>query len=647
MSYIYPRKGNFMTTFEGSHFFRYKHLLKWVFAFIVLFILSSSAGVVRAQAVLTIDPLTWDIIGLDSNKPDPPDNEGPADFMSGARVCNVGASDATNVTVTYIWDSANPYIDFTPGTTSVLTNAVIRAGRCRDYYFSISIVRDPAAWDTARQYHIEATADTLGTVSTPLGRQLYVEQLIEQNRNDVRGMGIYEGAIPPSIYPMDPPYDSISFVALPATMTVYIGQTYTFLLDSATAPGGYEQLETFINFPNHMYRLLYVRTLYATPPNATGDGIYADACGWDANPLSPTYNSCIGPENYPGGNVGGDPIYTGFVVQVLPPALGTTTLNTLIFDKSGASYHYNTDYSSATLTLIATLPPDLSVTKVDSADPVTVGDTFSYTIAVTNNGPSTANNVIVTDTFSGTSVTVVSVSSSQGGCTAFPCNLGSIPSGVTATITVTVIANETGTITNTVAVAGDEPDPDPTNNSATETTTVIGNPTPAPSSTLTQSDPFITKVAEPPFAIPGEVVVWKITVMNPGSTPVNNVEVVDNLPNQVQIISASATGGTVTTSGQTVRWSKPVLNPGESVTITVTTRVRSDVAVPFSITNLATFSIDSRPIQTVQAVVHSVTNLPRTGESPWAALRWGMLTVLASIGIFGAWQLQRRMKAKM
>ena len=40
---------------------------------------------------------------------------------------------------------------------------------------------------------------------------------------------------------------------------------------------------------------------------------------------------------------------------------------------------------------------DLSITKTDSADPVLAGTDLTYTLSVTNAGPSDATNVVVSD----------------------------------------------------------------------------------------------------------------------------------------------------------------------------------------------------------------------------------------------------------
>ena len=55
----------------------------------------------------------------------------------------------------------------------------------------------------------------------------------------------------------------------------------------------------------------------------------------------------------------------------------------------------NTDTEDTTVTPVA----DLVISKSDSPDPVYAAGTLTYTITVTNNGPSTATNVVVTDTY--------------------------------------------------------------------------------------------------------------------------------------------------------------------------------------------------------------------------------------------------------
>lgn len=60
-------------------------------------VLTFASHPVLAAASLTLSPITWNIIGLDSNNV----NVGPNHFPVGARVCNTGDAPATNLTGTF------------------------------------------------------------------------------------------------------------------------------------------------------------------------------------------------------------------------------------------------------------------------------------------------------------------------------------------------------------------------------------------------------------------------------------------------------------------------------------------------------------------------------------------------------------------
>ncbi len=121
---------------------------------------------------------------------------------------------------------------------------------------------------------------------------------------------------------------------------------------------------------------------------------------------------------------------------------------------------------------------DLAVTMTDSPDPVPVGQTLVYTTTVTNNGPSGAVGVTLTDTLPSSVVFVSATWTRTGGggsCSqaagTVTCALGGfVPPGVIVTITVTTTRAET--ITNRATVTGAHGDPFQANNTATATTTV-------------------------------------------------------------------------------------------------------------------------------------------------------------------------------
>ncbi|HEY3041514.1 MAG TPA: lamin tail domain-containing protein [Pyrinomonadaceae bacterium] len=121
---------------------------------------------------------------------------------------------------------------------------------------------------------------------------------------------------------------------------------------------------------------------------------------------------------------------------------------------------------------------DLSITKADSPDPVTIGSDVTYTITVTNNGVAVAQNVTVTDDLP-PEVTFVSCSSTGGGVCGGSGNnrtvtFSSLPSGSSVTVTLVVTANGPvgTTISNTATVISATQDSDSGNNSATAPTLV-------------------------------------------------------------------------------------------------------------------------------------------------------------------------------
>jgi uncharacterized repeat protein (TIGR01451 family) len=121
---------------------------------------------------------------------------------------------------------------------------------------------------------------------------------------------------------------------------------------------------------------------------------------------------------------------------------------------------------------------DLSVTKTDSPDPVHVGQNLTYTIRVSNSGPSAATGVTVSDMLP-KNAGFGSVASSQGSCTLKPakvmvsCTLGSLAGGASATVTIVVKPTSKGAITNTATASANQADPNTGNNKATAVTTVL------------------------------------------------------------------------------------------------------------------------------------------------------------------------------
>jgi uncharacterized repeat protein (TIGR01451 family) len=154
--------------------------------------------------------------------------------------------------------------------------------------------------------------------------------------------------------------------------------------------------------------------------------------------------------------------------------------------------------------------------------------------------------------------------------------------------------------------------------------------TPAPGQAVagaTTSSPGLSKSVDRPFAAPGDTVVWTVTVSNPTSATLSSLTVQDDVPSQLEIVSAG--GGSV--SGQTVTWTVSSLAPGQAQVFTITTRVRAGVA-GVAAENVVIMNGALRARATATVVIAS--GLPQTGESPlWRlALLAGLFAAAAGVG---------------
>jgi uncharacterized repeat protein (TIGR01451 family) len=250
--------------------------------------------------------------------------------------------------------------------------------------------------------------------------------------------------------------------------------------------------------------------------------------------------------------------------------------------------------NSATARSTVNPPVDLSISKSDSPDPVTVGNNLTYTIVVSN-GPAPDTGVVVADTLPA-NVTFVSAMSTQGNCSLagsgiVTCNLGSMAASAAATITIVVTPTVAGTISNTATVKGNEPDANQANNTAAVTTTV--NPA---------ADLSVTKSDSPDPVIAGNNLTYMVVVTNNGPSPSTGVTLTDILPATVTFVSASSTQGTCPQSGGTVICGIGSLNNRSTATMTIvvtpsaagsitnTASVRANETDPNSANNSATAS---------------------------------------------------------
>ncbi|MFL6248701.1 MAG: hypothetical protein ACJ74H_21940 [Thermoanaerobaculia bacterium] len=174
-----------------------------------------------------------------------------------------------------------------------------------------------------------------------------------------------------------------------------------------------------------------------------------------------------------------------------PSATGTLDNTVTITPPAGAD-DSNPANNSATDSDALAASADLSVTKTSTQTTYVPGGTLTYTIAVTNAGPSDATDVTVEDvlpantTFA--SLTAAAgyncVTPAAGATGTVTCTAASIAPATTGTFTLIVNVNldATGSISNTATVASSTPDP----NLANGTSTASAAATPAGVPTLSE-----------------------------------------------------------------------------------------------------------------------------------------------------------------
>ena len=264
---------------------------------------------------------------------------------------------------------------------------------------------------------------------------------------------------------------------------------------------------------------------------------------------------------------GAEQAVTVTITATLPPDdTSTTIINTATL--SSGTPDPNTGNNSATLTTPVSPIADLSIAKTGPTDPATAGTGIDWTITVTNNGPSLARGVTVTDP-APAGVTGLTGTAGTGSCDGGTCGLGDLPVGATVTISVTgtVEPDYTGpAVINTATVTATTPDPVTGNNTATTRTPVTSS-----------AGLSIVKTVFPEPAVPGAPVTFTLTVANAGPSTARTVTILDSLPDGLSGPTVAATSGTCTiTGGTAILCQADTLDPGNPLVVTITATLTAD-----------------------------------------------------------------------
>lgn len=228
------------------------------------------------------------------------------------------------------------------------------------------------------------------------------------------------------------------------------------------------------------------------------------------------------------------------VVKVLPQTTGVLHNDARVSSQTADTNNAN---DKATTTTTVNSEADVSVTKTDSPDPVSAGAELTYTLKVSNAGPSTATEVQLTDNLPPeVTFTSATISGGTGTCASLgggtiSCDLNDLDPGASVSVVIKVMVGASvpdgTTITDLANATSAADDPNAANNTVSEDTLVVA-----------RADLWIDKTGNFLASNPSGTVEYRLTVHNDpgcssddpqvcgngGPSDAQNVVVIDNLP---------------------------------------------------------------------------------------------------------------------
>jgi uncharacterized repeat protein (TIGR01451 family) len=308
----------------------------------------------------------------------------------------------------------------------------------------------------------------------------------------------------------------------------------------------------------------------AATPSGTGWDCSATVVG--SSTASCTYQASVSAPIPPGTVL--PPI--AVPVRIAPDHAGTY-VNTA---RASSSDNANTpEQSSATDSYTVSQQADLSLSKTASSSPVVPGTNATFRLVVHNDGPSTANNVVVSDDLPA----ALSFISASAGCSesagTVTCAIASLGPGESRTFEVTgrVASSLDQCLSNTASATSAATDPDKDDNESAICVPIEG-----------KTDLSITKTpSQTDLPAGGGQVMYTLVVRNDGPSDATGVRVSDPMAQGLTLVAAEPSQGTCSTTGGRVSCNLARLVDGGSAQVLVTASV-----APGTHSNTATVSGD-------------------------------------------------------
>jgi uncharacterized repeat protein (TIGR01451 family) len=376
--------------------------------------------------------------------------------------------------------------------------------------------------------------------------------------------------------------------------------------------------------------ITYTATIKNTGPNDDTNVVFTD-------PLDP--NVTLVPNSATSSTTGVTPVLAAGVLTsmigtllngasdvetfTVTPGAAAVPTTTETVNVTGDNFDPNTLTNTATNTTNVTPSADLLVQLTPLGPSAEDGQPFTYTIDVTNFGPSDASGVVLTDMLPASATYVSSttmIKSPTGPPVTGPLAMvngstltdiiGPLANTFTAEIVITVMPTPASvpTITDSVSVTAATTDPNTLNNSTSLPTSVS-----AEASMLLTVVPSVTTVQV------GQNVTYTYTLVNNGPDNATTTQITDPLPTGMSFVSGTATVGTTVLAAPTLVGGSVVANLGtfnNGATATVTIVLTpSELALPAAV-NTATVSSavpDPMPTNDTATVTTNVTAVADVG----------------------------------